>query len=260
MPARYDILEQHDSFRGPFVQSVLFHALVAVGLIVSTLSFQHSHEQWGSASTQAGNAVPVTAVKTIPLPPRQGLVNPVANDTEFQVPQAPKPQPKKAVKVPEEKAIPLLKKRKVDTRPLDEPSEQRFRAQPPQPNQVFSPQAPAAISPMFQKPGAGGVGIGQNGSLGSRFGAYADLVAQRVSDKWQTNGLAGLHTAPIVVVTFDIQRDGSVRNVKVPQSSGNPTLDISTQRAVQDAAPFPPLPPDFDRREANVELRFQLQR
>jgi protein TonB len=260
MSPRIDILDERESLRGPFAQSVLLHAAVAGALIVSTLSFQQSREKWGASNSQAGDAVPVTAVKTIPLPSRQGLVNPVANDTESQVPQPPKPQPKEQVKVPEPKAIPLLKKRHVDTRPLEDTSTQRYRSQQPQPNQVFSQQPPAAVSPMFQKPGSGGVGIGQSGALGARFGAYADLVAQRVSDKWQTNGLAGVHTAPVVVITFDIQRDGSIRNAKVAERSGNDTLDFSALRAVTDAAPFPPLPADYERREANVELRFQLQR
>ncbi|HUJ51011.1 MAG TPA: TonB family protein [Bryobacteraceae bacterium] len=261
MTPRIDILDERESLRGPFIQSVLLHVAIAGALVVSTVSFQRSREVWGSAMTQAGDAVPVTAVKTIPLPSRTGPVNPVANDTESQVPQPPKVQPKKQVKVPEEKAIPLLKKKlHVDTRPLEDTSSQRYRSQPPLPNQVFSQQPPAAVSPMFEKPGSGGVGIGQSGSLGTRFGAYADLVAQRVSDKWQTGGLAGLHTAPVVVVTFDIQKDGSIRNAKVAQHSGNDTLDYSALRAVTDAAPFPPLPAGFDRSEANVELRFQLQR
>jgi protein TonB len=261
MPARYDILEQRDSFKGPFAQSVLVHAAVAGALVLSTISFEHSHESFGSTSTQNGSAVPVTAVKAIPLPSRPGPVNPVANDTDQLVPQKPVVQPKKQAKPQPEKAIPLLqKKRKIDTSPLQEPSEQRYLAQPLQQNQLTSQHAPAAVSPMFQKPGSGGVGLGQNSILGNEFGAYADLVIRRVTDKWQTNGLAGLHTAPIAIVTFDIQRDGSVRNIRVAQGSGIATLDVSAQRAVQDAAPFPPLPPQYGRSEAGVELRFQLQR
>ena len=37
------------------------------------------------------------------------------------------------------------------------------------------------------------------------------LVVQRVTDKWQTSGLAGMQL-PMVVITFDILRDGSVKN------------------------------------------------
>ena len=44
------------------------------------------------------------------------------------------------------------------------------------------------------------------------------------------------HTA---IVTFDLQRDGSVRNVRIAQSSGNKALDYSAQRAIYDASPFP---------------------
>src|SRR5579862_2763500 len=157
MTPRIDILDERESLRGPFVQSVLLHGAIAVALVVSTITFQHSREVWGSAMTKSGDAVPVTAVKTIPLPARRGPVNPVANDTESQVPQPPKPQPKKQVRAPEEKAIPLLKKRHVDTRSLEDMNPHRYVAQPPLPNQVFSPQAPAAISPMFEKPGSGGV-------------------------------------------------------------------------------------------------------
>jgi protein TonB len=64
----------------------------------------------------------------------------------------------------------------------------------------------------------------------------------------------------VVIVTFEILRDGTVRNAKVAQRSGNTTLDYSALRAVMDAGPFPPLPSGYDRTEANIELQFQLQR
>lgn len=89
---------------------------------------------------------------------------------------------------------------------------------------------------------SGGVALGPNSPFGNRFTSYADLVVQRVTEKWQTAGLLGLHTAPVVIVTFDILRNGSVRNAQVAQHSGNTTLDYSALRAVLDAAPFPPLP------------------
>ena len=125
-------------------------------------------------------------------------------------------------------------------------------------NQLYSRFAPAAVSPMFEKPGSGGAGVGVNNAFGNQFGAYADLVVQRITNKWQTTGLAGLHL-PMAVITFDILRDGSVKNAKVAQSSGNNTLDFSAIRAVTDAGPFPPLPPNYSGSQADVELRFQLQ-
>jgi protein TonB len=257
MPTHTDVLEEQDSLRIPFVESVILHAAVFGLLVFSTLSFQRSRETWGGP-THSGNAISVNAVKSIPLPARTGRLNPVANDTEFQVPQPPKPEPKKKVKAPEEKAIPL-KSRTLKEQPKPQ-ALQRYHPQEPRTNQVFSEQGQAAVSPMFQKPGSGNIGVGPNNTLGDRFGAYADLVVRRVSEKWDTAGLAGLRTAPVVIVTFDIMRDGSVRNIQIAQHSGNSILDFSAQRAVSDAAPFPPLPPGYDRNEAGVELHFQLQR
>jgi periplasmic protein TonB len=255
MPAQTDVLDQQESIRAPFVQSVALHAAVFGLLIVSSISFQHNREVFGGP-THAGSAVTVNAVKTLPLPSRSGHVNPVANDTESQVPQAPKPEPKKQVKVPEN-AIPI-KSPSVKKQPQQQ-VQQRYRPEPLRPNQVTAADAPAAVSRIFQAPGGGAVGVGPNSALGTRFGAYADLVAQRVTEKWQTTGLAG-QSAPIVIITFEILRDGSVRNAKVAQRSGNSTLDYSALRAVMDAGQFPPLPAGYDRNEANVELQFQLQR
>lgn len=256
MQGRADILDQQESLRTPFVGSILLHASVFGLLVLSTISYGHRIEEWGGP-THAGEAVSVNAVKSIPLPSRSGRENPVANDTQSQVQQAPKPEPKKQVKAPEEKAIPL-KSRQVKKQPQPE-AQQRYRPQPLRPNQMTSSQAPAAVLPMFQKPGTGAVGVGQNSTIGSRFGAYADLIAQRVTEKWQTSGFAG-QSAPVVIITFTILRDGSVKNAKVAQSSGNSTLDYSALRAVMDVEQFPPLPSGYDRNEANIELQFQLQR
>ena len=254
-----DILDERESLGGSFVQSVVFHAALAGLLVLSGIRYQRSQEIWGGEKTKAGDAVAINAVKSIPLPSRSGPINPVANDNESRVPLPPKPEPKKAIKAPDPKALPL-KSRLAIQRALREETEQRYRPQPPQPNQVFSSQAPAAVSPMFEKPGSGGVGVGPNSVFGNRFGGYADLVVQRVTQKWLTGGLSGVQNAPMVIVTFDILRDGSIRNAQLAQRSGNSTLDYSALRAVTDAAPFPPLPPDYGGSDANVELRFQLQR
>jgi protein TonB len=256
MNRHVDILDQQELLGAAFVQSVLLHAAVAGALILSSISFQHSRQVWGSANTAAGTAVAINSVKTIPLPSRAGKINPVANDTESQVPQAPKPEPKKQVKVPDEDAVPI-KSRLAQKQPKPE-APQRFHAATPPPNQVFSHEAPAAVSPMFEKPGSGGAGVGVNNAFGNQFGAYADLVVQRITNKWQTTGLAGLRV-PMAVITFQISRDGSVKNAQIAQRSGNSTLDYSALRAVMDAGPFPPLPSNYSGSQADVELRFQLQ-
>ena len=264
MANHYDILEERESLRGPFLQSALFHAAVAGALVVSTIQFQHSREVWGSASTQAGNAVPVTAVKTIPLPSRQGLVNPVANDTESRVPEPPpKAKPKPEVKLFDPDAI-ELKDRKTPKPTKAESAPNKFRAkQQDLPNQLYSNSGQALVSPQFGLTGAGGVGIGNSSPFGEQFGWYANLIRDKVARSWRTADVdPRLHSAPPVTVTFTINRDGSVpvSSVRIAQKSGNAALDYSAQRAILDAMPFQALPPQFPRSSADIEFVFELRR
>ncbi len=71
-----------------------------------------------------------------------------------------------------------------------------------------------------------------------------------------------LNRAPQAAVQFTLQRDGSLvpGSVKVTESSGNRALDFSAMRAVLDAGKFPPLPAQFARDRADLELRFELRR
>ena len=128
-------------------------------------------------------------------------------------------------------------------------------------NQVFSKNQ-AATSPLFGlAPGSGGVGVGNGMPFGSRCGAYAQLLRDRVAQKWRTDQVdPRLQTLPIAIVTFEIQRSGQVRNIKVSQTSGNVALDYSAQRAITEAAPFEALPAACDTSSATIEFWFQLKR
>ena len=109
MVARHDILERPESLRSPVLGSILFHsALAGVCIFLGTLPVS-SPLRWGDPTSMGSGSVAVTAVATIPLPPRTGRENPLANDTPSQVPAPPaqvKPQPKPAVQ-DEPDAIPL---------------------------------------------------------------------------------------------------------------------------------------------------------
>jgi TonB family protein len=58
------------------------------------------------------------------------------------------------------------------------------------------------------------------------------------------------------MVTFDILRNGTVRGVRIAQSSGVRSLDRSALRAVADAAPLPELPRALDT--DSVPARFEF--
>jgi TonB family protein len=191
------------------------------------------------------------------------MPNPLTNDTKSEVPQAPpKPKPVKAQKIEKisPKAVPL--KIKETKRLTDVASEkQRFRPfKELDPSQVFATQAPQVSNPMFSAaPGSGRIGAA-NTTLGTRFAAYGQQIEQILARNWNTTDVdARLVTAPIAIVRFEIQRDGSVRDLRVLQSSRNSSLDYSVTRAVQDSH-FPPLPPAFDRDSASVEFTFELKR
>src|SRR5690606_8515391 len=97
MTAHPDILEQPERLRGALLQSVIFH--LALGAAVAGYAWVGAGErqQWGDPKGGGLGSVMVNPVATIPLPSRSGPTNPVANDTESQVPAPPpkaKPQTK----------------------------------------------------------------------------------------------------------------------------------------------------------------------
>ena len=88
-------------------------------------------------------------------------------------------------------------------------------------------------SPMFAPAkGGGGIGLGSTNPFGTRLGWYADLIRQRVAEKWRTQDLDSKLNNFEAIVTFDIRRDGSVTNIRLIQRSGNYTVDTSAMRAV----------------------------
>jgi protein TonB len=248
--------EQTEPTGKAFAGSLLTHGAIA-GLFMLS-GFLKLNNNWGAPRASSGS-VGVGIVKTIPIPRREGPVNPLANDTKSIVPQesAP-PQPKPQVKAPEPDAIPLRnrfeKPEKKSPRPQ---AEQAFKAQQYQSNQVYSKSPQAANSAMFGMQGAGGIDIGPASVLGNRFGGYVQLMRDRIAQHWATADVRALPSQKCAI-TFTIARNGSVSNVQVSQPSGNYLLDTSAKRAILDANPLPALPSQFDRNEATVELWFQL--
>ncbi len=60
------------------------------------------------------------------------------------------------------------------------------------------------------------------------------------------------------VVSFTIMRDGSVKNVRISQTSGDSSLDNSGLRAVLNSNPMPALPGDYSGSYVNVDFDFDL--
>jgi protein TonB len=260
MTANADILDRPEPLAKPFWVSLTLHVVIMSGLLAGAWVDRH-RILMGSPKGGGIGGMLVNPVATIPLPNR-GPANPVASDTQSQVPTPPtpkeKPKPLPKVKAPPPDAIPLKSerapaKRMAEVQPQPQPN--KFREQQKySESQLYSPTGQRASSPMYQMPnGGGGVGLGDNSPFGEQFGYYANIIRDNIARAWKpaTSGKVS------VVVTFTIQRNGSVTNVKVTTGSGNQTMDFSAQRAVMDAN-LPPLPPTFPRNQADVEMKFEL--
>jgi len=242
-----------------FTGSLIAHGVV-IALVMMSGLFKLSDKHFGDPTSSSGS-VGVDIVKTIPIPRREGPTNPLANDSTSEVPQAPapvklqkqvKPEPEKAIEIPDKKPKPKKLSPQDQVRDLFKPPE------PYKNNQVFSHTPQAANSPMYGMKGASGIDIGPASVLGERYGAYVNLMRDRIGQHWNT---ANVNSSPSqrCAVSFTIARNGSVSNVQVSQSSGNYLLDTSAKRAVLDSDPLPSLPADFPRNDVTVELWFQLR-
>lgn len=266
MVAHHDILNGHESLRKPVLGSLAFHVVVLATAVIYTVLPASQVVHWGDADSLGGGAVAITPVSKIPIPPRSGRVNPLANDTQSQVPAPPptKTRSRATARQAEQAiAIPTRKKTRKSRRRRPRRRTPGSRATVAKPNQLYNPGGAAANSAMFGSTtgGSGGVGIGQGNPLGNRFGSYVAILRQRVAAAWDTSQVdPQLQSAPTVIVRFDLQRDGSIRNLRFLQRSGYPTLDYSAQRAILDASPFPPLPLGFERDSARIEIWFELKR
>jgi TonB family protein len=109
--------------------------------------------------------------------------------------------------------------------------------------------------------GAGGLGGGSGdafGISGFPFTYYLQLLSDRISSNWFSSlvdpGVGGqLQTQ----VGFKIYRNGQVADLKVEASSGIEAFDLSAERAIQSASPFPPLPAEYDGQYLVIHLIFE---
>jgi protein TonB len=88
---------------------------------------------------------------------------------------------------------------------------------------------------------------------------YLRQVLQKVEGQWQRqNQASDPPQKPLVYV--EIQRDGSIKPPAIHKSSGNTFYDQAALRAVMEASPFPPLPPDWTKPSLRVLFTFDLRR
>jgi TonB family protein len=259
-----EMLLQHESaqqerLRGAFLAALALHAALVGWMIYS--GWLAAHASMLGATDAGGASVGIQAVSTIPIP-HQGPQNPLASDTDSQVPQAPtKPVERAKEEKPPPDAIPIKERNKKT--PAETASDKnKYRpVSKLDLNQVYSQSAPAVSNPAFAATGAGRVSPGANTTLGNHCPGYAAQIQQLVASHWNTGSVdASVRTAPTVIATFELQKDGSVRAVRILQGSGIAAVDSSVERAILDSNPLPAIQRDCGVDHASAEFWFELKR
>ncbi len=169
------------------------------------------------------------------------------------VPQPPAlPEEKAAKEEPKQEAIPLPQT--IEKKP---PRKVKEKAQEASGKKVPETKLTNVI-PTAPQPGAGGTG-GVSGGSGGGFGGgvgisigsgagglgnswYARTVENRISQNW-IKPPAGVSCD--IVYSFYIAANGTIYNIKLVKSSGNPDLDFTAERAIRASNPLAPPPPEF---------------
>lgn len=99
------------------------------------------------------------------------------------------------------------------------------------------------------------------GDFASRYGWYIEAVKRRIQTNWLQNtidpGVRAAHAAH-AVVEFTIYKDGTVKDIRISQTSGNLSMDNSGLRAIMSSNPMPGLPPDYPGSSVRVIFDFDL--
>ena len=201
-------------------------------------------------------------VSSVPLPSTPAKTeNVLANESKGVA----KSQPKIEEKEPDAIAI-QGKDTKIKPKKPPTPTKEKPKPAPePETNQVAFGEGGPVSGPYgsFAAGGAkGGFGIsGSGGDFGTKYGWYVQIVQRKVSENWLKYEVdPRITSAQRVYITFDVARDGHPYNVRVEQSSGVPSLDVSATRALQRIDTFGPLPPDYGGSKISVEYWFDYSK
>lgn len=254
------------TFKRYFSYSVFLHILLVALLFVGAW-LQRNGEAWGGVGG-GDTGVKVTLVAApragIPLPPEitptdSQVVDPTKGLNVAEPPPTPPVEPKNETPIPKfekEKPLPPSKKSKV------------FENKKPPPDNAInygkggqmkiptgSADAPGPLSGGMAARGEGG------GDFATRYGWYIEGVRRRVNQNWMQNTIdPGVRAArrAKTTLTFTINRDGSIKNIRISGSSGNRSMDDSATRALLSIEHFDRLPADYSGNYVDVTFDFDL--
>jgi protein TonB len=257
-----------ERFDRSVVASLFLHAALFTLVIFSPKFFPEFQLSWGSPTGGSGgiNVKVVGSLSGVPLPtPEVVQEKAPANESPgfYKTEEAPPPPPPdKAELIPETKAPVKTTPPAKPPKPATVPKAAQA-PEPPPSNAIPYGQGgrPAMAYGQFSTAaGPAGVGFG-DATFGDRYGWYVEALTRRISQNWLKSLIdPRVAKAPRVYLSFDIAHDGKISNLGVQQSSGNPQLDRSAQRAILASDPMPALPPDYRGGNVNVIFYFEYSR
>lgn len=209
------------------IVAVVAHALVALVGVLAPLLADANREP---IEFQAVTIVPVQALGVPDPEPREP-------EREPEPERKPPPEPKPAA--PAAAPSPAASK----------PATPRPRAPEPAPAAPKQRRGSPLGSDIASSPfGAAGVGLDNPDFT---YGYYVDQMLSMIGGAWAPPRVSGRIET---IVHFRIARDGAVSELSLVKTSGNRAFDDAALRAVQNAAPLPPLPASFLSDSLGVNL------
>jgi TonB family protein len=248
-----EILAERAQVAGGVSRMVLL-SLIAHGVLLSTMVFLPDLWKISTTANQkvieislGGVEGPETGGMT---PPSARKVDAVAERERLARPDAPPPpKPEMVESTPTNKpaAKPTTAK-PVETKPKETGRKPAVGAEVSKGTARVETNSPAQVPFGGLSTGGGGFGGTEVKVEGFCCREYLETMLTMIRENWKRNqGVSGR-----VIVSYTVQRDGRITDIKIDQSGGQ-FLDLVSQRALVSTRQLPPLP-----REHSGTLTVQL--
>ncbi|MDP8263072.1 MAG: energy transducer TonB [Candidatus Ancaeobacter aquaticus] len=105
------------------------------------------------------------------------------------------------------------------------------------------------------------IDIGKKNISNLPFAWYLDVLHKKISKNWEEpSGLIIPDNTLSAVVFFRVYRDGKVSKLKIKEACYRKEVNASVIKAVKDAEPFPPLPPEYKGEYLDINIKFDLNK
>ena len=173
-------------------------------------------------------------------------------------PAAPKPKiekpPVEEAPRPSKNALLLPPKKEDRKKPTPPPVSRPGRTSEPSVSLPSSGEETGGAPGPAGAGGTAGIGNLKLDQPDFNYSYYIDKMAEKIGFFW---GFKPVATQTNPVVHFQIERDGTITDVRLVTSSGLPFVDRKALRAVMDASPLPPLPQEYGGPHLGIQVVFE---